>query len=672
VSNLRRIPYTKPLPADATVFTRKGERFARFKRRGKTVEAPLSEDGTRVRLLSGKWYGEYTDASGVEQCVPLCTDRTAAEQMLAAEVKQAERKRAGLGDPHEEHHKRPLLEHLEDYRGHLLAKGDTEEHAERSRSRARAVLEGCGFVFAPDLDAGKVAKFLHRLRQDPPRPELPPGEWFTRAQLVAALGIHPASVARILKCHGGEARGNGKARRYSRGTVEALQDRLCRGAGLATSNHYLTAVKGFSCWLAETDPPRTDRDRLASLKRLNADVDRRRGRRELQAEELRLLLAVTRDSAHSFRGLAGRDRYTLYATACGTGFRAAGLAGLTPERFDLDAETPTATLSARRNKSRVLKVQPLPPDLADLLKEYLRGKPAGVPVWPGTWHDRAAEMLRADLEAAGIPYEAEGPDGPLFADFHALRHTYLTLGGRAGIDLRTLQELAGYSTSALTERYSHRRLYDLAGAVEKMPNQGFQCALTTHCQTSYGKTTACCSTGKPPPWHLGGWAYPDLRSQGWLSQGGCHAVRPGVPAVCQRRSPQRDGARDLGEHLSPRPDQRPVRANGAEAIHTQVVVLHRRGHHVLGRLRHLPDTPCCLSRPSGLVPGFGHLVVQQTPRCRDPRFGRTRALRGQPHRRRHPCLGRGPALVAARLSGQDPGRERPGRHRPPPQGVAGE
>src|SRR5262249_45605451 len=63
-----------------------------------------------------------------------------------------------------------------------------------------------------------------------------------------------------------------------------------------------------------------------------------------------------------------------------------------------------------------------------------------------------------------------GPDGPLYADFHALRHSYLTLGGRAGIDLRTLQELAGHSTPVLTARYSHRRLHDLAGAVEKLPN----------------------------------------------------------------------------------------------------------------------------------------------------------------------------------------------------------
>ena len=79
-------------------------------------------------------------------------------------------------------------------------------------------------------------------------------------------------------------------------------------------------------------------------------------------------------------------------------------------------------------------------------------------------------MLRLDLEAANITYTVEGPDGPLFADFHSLRHSYLTLGGRAGIDLRTLQELAGHSTPNLTARYSHRRLHDLAGAVEKLPS----------------------------------------------------------------------------------------------------------------------------------------------------------------------------------------------------------
>ena len=41
--------------------------------------------------------------------------------------------------------------------------------------------------------------------------------------------------------------------------------------------------------------------------------------------------------------------------------------------------------------------------------------------WPGKWaeHNRGGEMLKRDLEAAGVPYEVDGK----FADFHCLRHT---------------------------------------------------------------------------------------------------------------------------------------------------------------------------------------------------------------------------------------------------------
>lgn len=110
--------------------------------------------------------------------------------------------------------------------------------------------------------------------------------------------------------------------------------------------------------------------------------------------------------------------------------------------------------------------------MAEALRGYLSDKPANNLVWGGRWACgcTGAEMLRRDLEAAVIAYPVEGPDGPEYADFHALRHTYLTMLGRNGVDLRTAQELAGHSTPLLTARYSHRRLYDLAGDVEKLPN----------------------------------------------------------------------------------------------------------------------------------------------------------------------------------------------------------
>jgi len=282
--------------------------------------------------------------------------------------------------------------------------------------------------------------------------------------------VKPASVGTAVRRHRLVAVGQGKTRRFSRATIETLQDRLCRGASVETSNQYLTHLKSFCRWLVKDR--RMGDSPLAHLEAGNTKVDRRHDRRELTEEELRRLLAITRDSKRAFRGMNGADRFYLYATACGSGFRASALASLTPDSFDLESTPPTVTLAARFNKNRKPRVQPLPLELAKLLQDYLKDKRAGEPVWGGTWarDGKGSEMLRSDLEAAGIPYETVGPDGPLFADFHALRHSYITALGRGGVDLRTAQELAGHSTPILTARYSHRRLQDLAGAVMKLPN----------------------------------------------------------------------------------------------------------------------------------------------------------------------------------------------------------
>ena len=45
------------------------------------------------------------------------------------------------------------------------------------------------------------------------------------------------------------------------------------------------------------------------------------------------------------------------------------------------------------------------------------GRPEAALVWPGTWKEDAAEMLRLDLAAAGIPYATPGPDGYRYDDF---------------------------------------------------------------------------------------------------------------------------------------------------------------------------------------------------------------------------------------------------------------
>jgi excisionase family DNA binding protein len=468
-----RQQYTRPIPADAehvTIRNKKGEPAAavRFKGSdGKKITAPVTTKGKSAgelcRVTSPIWYGRVNG-----ERVPLCENKAAAEQMLGQLVRKAELGKAGITDPYEAHRKRPLADHLADFAAALRAKGDTAKHVQLTLSRLRAALDGMEAVFLADLDAGKAGEWLTTLRANLQPVELPEGqELFRLAEAAALLGVKPSAVSKAVQRNQLPATGKGKKRRFPRATVQDLADRAARGASAETVNHHARALRAFGRWLAGKRWPSNPFDSLALL---NVATDRRHDRRELAADEMQRLLAVTGASTWAFRGLTGPDRAALYLTACSTGFRVRALAGLTPADFDLTADLPAIQLPARLAKNKKAKVQPLAPDVAVALRVYLDGRPQGVPVWPGAWNEDAAEMLRADLKAAGIPYAVEGPDGPLYADFHALRHTYLTLGGRAGIDLRTLQELAGHSNPNLTARYSHRRLHDLAGAVEKLPS----------------------------------------------------------------------------------------------------------------------------------------------------------------------------------------------------------
>jgi integrase len=348
-------------------------------------------------------------SAGALPCSPAgASNRSLPVQMLAELVRKAGLSRAGIRDPFEEHRKRPLAEHLKDWEASLRANGCGEECIQLKRTRVRAALDGCKFVFPGDLSADRLELFLARLREED-------------------------------------------------------------GRSIQTSNDYLQAVKQFARWLVEND--RLDRSPLARVKGGNVKLDRRHDRRDLAPAELTKLLDAAGASATAFRGLDGRDRYYLYLTACGTGFRSSELAALTPESFTLDTAPPTASLAAESTKNKKPVCQPLPPAVAEALRDYLADRPAGCPVWPGSWVQRSADMFKADLAAAGIPYTVEGPHGLLYADFHALRHSFITLLERAGIGVKAAQELARHSDVRLTlQRYTHKTLHDLGTAIERLPS----------------------------------------------------------------------------------------------------------------------------------------------------------------------------------------------------------
>jgi integrase len=251
--------------------------------------------------------------------------------------------------------------------------------------------------------------------------------------------------------------------------AEALHALRGRGCSIKTSNLYLDAVKQFVAWLVQDK--RLGESPLAHLSGGNVQLDRRHDRRALTFDELVRVLQAARASESTFRGLAGADRHVLYVTACVTGYRASELACLTPTSFALDADPPLATVPSGCTKNKRLAMQPLLADVAEMLREHLRGRPSDHLVWPGTWFEKAAEMLHADLDAAGIPYMVEGPDGPLYADFHALRHSYIALLDRTGATLKEAMQLARHSDPKLTMAiYGRAPLHDLGGVVQRMPS----------------------------------------------------------------------------------------------------------------------------------------------------------------------------------------------------------
>ena len=326
-------------------------------------------------------------------CKHLHIDTFAYPDKKATETKAAELERrgiridAGLVDPADVHAKRPLAEHAEDFRRYLAAKGNTSEHVGHTMSRLLACLDGCRFIKIGDLQPSAVVGFLADLR--------------------------------------------------------------AAGKSIATANYYLVATKSFTRWLWRDK--RVAADPLAGMSKLaHADTDVRHARREWSADECLRLFEAARTSNRPYRFLTGPDRFALYLTSAGTGLRASELASLTPASFELDATPAVVRLQSAYAKNRKQAELPLPAEVADVLRDYLASKPADLPIWPGTWNQDAAEMIRGDLNEAREQWlqsiqdarqrtQAEQSDflaycdtEGRFIDFHALRHTYISRIVRSG------------------------------------------------------------------------------------------------------------------------------------------------------------------------------------------------------------------------------------------------
>jgi len=366
----------------------------------------------------GPWVARWRDAKGKrpEQSTGT-TDKAAAERILAKRVADAALRRDGVVDARMDAYaaadRKPLAEHVGEWKAALAAKGTTG-HAELSASRVLRIIDGCKLERITGIAASVIETYLKDLRTPKPK-------------------------------------------------AEKLTER--RGLSAASSNHYLRAFKGFCRWLVRDG--RARHNPVAHVALLNEKTDRRHERRALSAAELSRLIEAAR-TGPSWRGIGGADRAALYRTAAETGLRLSELASLAVESFDLSANPPTVTVKAAYSKHRRDDTLPIRGELAGALAEHFKGKLPAAQAFNVPPRQHAAAMFRADLERVGIAYR---DDADRVADFHSLRHTFISNLARGGVHPKVAQALARHSTITLTmDRYSHTVVGELADALDALPD----------------------------------------------------------------------------------------------------------------------------------------------------------------------------------------------------------
>jgi len=479
MASVYRKSYTKPLPADAELFTRRGQEFARWRVGGKlrTARVTTGKKGElRLRIESETFTAKYRDGSGiVQESATGCRDKTAAQAVLRDLVARAERVKSGLvsadDDAAIDNQHTPLVELLAVYVENLRAKGRSAAHIADCERLAKRAFSECGFVALRDIAAEPLQRWLTSLTDG---------------------GLSPR-----------------------------------------TRNSYLQAVRGFCRWCVQSS--RLPADPTKRISKAAEAVDIRRQRRSLTVAELERLLYAARwrplaelgrktipnespkgratwklsplsfDTLqpavdHAREKLAdnpnkvleletlGRERALVYKMLVLTGLRRNELASLTVGSLMLDGSTPYASLEAGNAKNRQQSEIPLRADIVSELAQWVADRQQAYSLQAGavlsievarseqlpldtllfpSITNQLIKVFDLDLAAAGID---KRDDRGHTVDVHALRHTFGSLMSAGGVAPRTAQAAMRHSSIDLTMNvYTDPRVLDVAGALDSLP-----------------------------------------------------------------------------------------------------------------------------------------------------------------------------------------------------------
>jgi integrase len=256
------------------------------------------------------------------------------------------------------------------------------------------------------------------------------------------------------------------------------------GSSARTIQAWLTAVKGFTRWLATAG--RLTADPLAGLSKPNPKKDRKLERRMLLPDEWHWLKTTTANSPIR-SGITANERALLYETAIQTGLRANELQQLTKNSLHLDAKRPFILARAGTTKNDKDARQYVTADLAEALRKHVAKKPAKGPVFDMPTNMRHADMLRADLADARQAWLDAADDAKELnkrqesdfllheneagetLDFHALRHTCGAWLAKSGTQPKVVQTvMRHYSITLTMDTYGHLFPGEEADAIDRL------------------------------------------------------------------------------------------------------------------------------------------------------------------------------------------------------------
>jgi site-specific recombinase XerD len=181
------------------------------------------------------------------------------------------------------------------------------------------------------------------------------------------------------------------------------------------------------------------------------------------------VLYLTSEEEEAIRAALPADLHPVFTVSINTGLRWSEQAALQWRDVDMLTGILTVRLSKNGATRRVPMNSVARTALVDVAARRKRTDDPGEAVFTVAYRTTARALERA-VGAAQASLAAAGKDPSRLQGYtwHGNRHTFASRLVMAGVDLRTVQELGGWKTLSMVQRYAHLAPERLAAAVERL------------------------------------------------------------------------------------------------------------------------------------------------------------------------------------------------------------